>query len=124
MKDRDQASLPFPRELRLLKPGDFSAVFAHPIRIGNRAFTILARANQLSTPRLGLAVAKKQVKRAVDRNLIKRKVRESFRLHQHKLPEFDFVVMVRRDIAHMDRKEIDSAVNHVWRKAIKVCKNC
>jgi ribonuclease P protein component len=124
MKDSESATLQFPRELRLLRPSDFSFVFEKPVRIGNRAFTLLARANSIAKPRLGLAIAKKQVKRAVDRNLIKRKIRETFRLHQHQLPHFDFVVMVRRDIAQMDRKEIDSAVNHLWRKAIKVCKNC
>jgi ribonuclease P protein component len=124
MKDGESVSLRFPRELRLLSPADFSFVFEQPIRVGNRAFTLLARNNALSKPRLGLAIAKKQVKLAVKRNLIKRKVRESFRLHQYQLPNFDFVVMVRRDIALMERTEIDSAVNHLWRKAIKVCKNC
>ena len=45
--------------------------------------------NNLEHPRLGLTVAKKHLKRAHDRNRIKRLVRESFRLSQHNLPSCD-----------------------------------
>ncbi len=38
----------------------------------------------------------KNVKRAHERNRIKRLAREYFRLHQHELPSMDFVVLVRR----------------------------
>ncbi|WP_144392487.1 ribonuclease P protein component [Pleionea sediminis] len=124
MVSSNSDSLSFSRELRLLKASDFSFVFDKPVRIGNRAFTVLSRANLSSSPRLGLAIAKKQVKLAVDRNLIKRKIRESFRTNQHNLPNCDFVVMVKRAINDMSRAEIDSALQHVWRKARKLCENC
>jgi|GEM_PF-3976772 len=41
--------------------------------------------------RLGMAVAKKCAKRAVDRNRLKRLARESFRQHKHSLAGFDIV---------------------------------
>ena len=111
----------FSRELRLLDSQDFSRVFKNPVRVANKAFTLLACSNGLGRPRLGLAIAKKQVKRAVDRNTIKRKLRNSFRLKQNELPAFDFVVMVRRDINSMDRKQMDPALSHLWQQ---VCKRC
>ncbi|MEE4244076.1 MAG: ribonuclease P protein component [Kangiellaceae bacterium] len=121
MKNTNQVFFKFPRELRVLRGIEFSNVFAKPLRIGNKAFTVLARKNNLNHPRLGLAIAKKQVKLAVKRNLIKRKVRESFRLTQRDIPNCDFIVMVRRDINDMDRVDISKALDHIWRKANKIC---
>ena len=46
---------------------------------------------------MGLAIAKKCARRAVDRNRLKRLVRESFRLERLGLPGLDLVVMCRRD---------------------------
>ena len=124
MRSSTEDSFGFSQELRLLKAKDFSFVFENPVRLGNRAFTVLARKNDRSHPRLGMAIAKKHVKLAVARNLIKRKVRESFRIRQHQLPAFDFVVMVKRSINEMEKQEIDSALQHIWRKARKLCENC
>ncbi|NVJ60144.1 MAG: ribonuclease P protein component [Gammaproteobacteria bacterium] len=111
----------FSRELRLLRATDFSFVFARPIRVGNKAFTVLCRKNNLSHPRLGLAIAKKQVKLAVNRNLIKRLIRESFRHSQGNLPNYDFIFMVRREINQMDNEKISSSLQHIWSKTRKLC---
>ena len=69
----------FPKRARLLKPAEFSRVFKKAHRSSDRQLTILAAPNDLDYPRLGLAISKKHAKRAVDRNRIKRIVRESFR---------------------------------------------
>jgi len=50
-----------------------------------------------TNPRLGLSIAKKILKRAVDRNKFKRLAREVFRLNQTQLPNKDFVVMVNKN---------------------------
>ena len=123
MMGSETNSFGFSQELRLLSAKQFSFVFADASRIGNKAFTVLFRKNGQTHPRLGLAIAKKQVKLATGRNLIKRKIRESFRLNQHRLPAVDLVFMVRRDINHMDAKAIDDALAHVWRKTRKLCEN-
>lgn len=111
----------FSRELRLLKSTDFSFVFEQPIRIGNKAFTVLCRRNALKHPRLGMAIAKKQVKLAVDRNKIKRLIRESFRTQQSTIPSYDFIFMVRREINQMDNEKISSSLQHIWSKTRKLC---
>lgn len=48
-----------------------------------------------ANPKLGLAIAKKRAKRAVDRNRLKRVARESFRHHSHQLDGLELVVMNR-----------------------------
>ena len=72
-----RASLP--RVARLLKPADFKQVFKKNQASNDRLFRVLARANQASRPRLGMAVSKKVDRTAVGRNRIKRVIRESFR---------------------------------------------
>jgi len=50
------------------------------------------RAAEQDGPRLGLVVGKKLLKRAVDRNRLKRIIREQFRLRRSRLPAFDLIV--------------------------------
>ncbi len=51
--------------------------------------------NTLDTARLGLAISRKCSKKAVDRNHVKRTLRETFRVIRPQLPNLDFVVICR-----------------------------
>ena len=84
----------FSRQARLLRKRDFDGVFKKPARSSDHFFTILFSQGSTTQPRMGLAIAKKAAKRAVDRNRIKRLCRESFR-QQDNLPVVDLVVMTR-----------------------------
>jgi len=71
---------PFSRQQRLLTPAQFKAVFDRNVtRAASTAFLLLALPNGGDCSRLGLVVGKKALKRAVDRNRVKRVVREQFR---------------------------------------------
>jgi ribonuclease P protein component len=109
-------SLNFGRELRLLAPSQFDNVFQQPFRVASPLFTILAKPNQLTQPRIGLTIAKKRVKLAVQRNRIKRCVRDSFRLHQHQLPGVDLVLMVKGDISNTPNSELLKQLERLWSK--------
>jgi len=109
-------TLKFNRESRLLTPGHFQAVFSKPTRFGSSHITILVTPNDNNQNRLGLAIAKKRVKLAVQRNRIKRQVRESFRLNQHNLPHIDMVVMVKSGTDKLENKEIIRQLEKIWRK--------
>ena len=56
-------------------------------------FTVLYRPNGKSRPRLGLAIGKRNCRRATGRNRLKRVIRESFRRHQVTLGGLDVVVI-------------------------------
>lgn len=58
-------------------------------------FTVLASPPRRGPARLGLAIAKKQARRAVDRNRLKRIARETFRRHRAQLPDVDLVILAR-----------------------------
>ncbi|HVS24424.1 MAG TPA: ribonuclease P protein component [Gammaproteobacteria bacterium] len=84
----------FSSRQRLHNPREFGRVFADPVRSSDRFFTVLARANERGVARLGLTIARRVAKRAVDRNRLKRLARESFRT-QRSLPAWDFVVLAK-----------------------------
>lgn len=80
------------RDARLVNKADFDRVFADNQRARTDYVLVMVRPNQAGFPRLGMIVAKRLLGRAVDRNRVKRCVRESFRLVLSELPACDFVV--------------------------------
>lgn len=106
----------FPKTSRLLRPGDYSGVFNDvQIRVPHRHFLILASPNELGHPRLGLIFSKRNLKHAVQRNRVKRLVRETFR-HRTDLGSLDIVVLGRQNLATQDNRALHNALNDLWRK--------
>ena len=104
----------FPRSKRMLSSEEYDQVFKKPARAGSRGLLILARMNDCSTPRLGLVVPKKVLKRAVWRNRDKRLVRESFRLSQDSLPNADLVFLAKPGIRDISDRDLTSTLNRLW----------
>lgn len=99
---------------RLRKTDEFSSVFAFRKTLRGRHFDMLHRPNALATARLGVVVAKKNVRSAVNRNLIKRIVRESFRLTRSKLPKRDIVVRVSVRMEKPDRRVLRGEIDELF----------
>ena len=105
----------FTKSQRLLNAKDYKAVFDQAEwKVSCKQLLCLASSNQLNTPRLGLVVAKKNVKLAVERNRIKRIIRESFR--QHSLQSIDIVVMPRKSITELTNSELHTLINKQWQR--------
>ena len=113
----------FPTQIRLGKPADYKKVFANPAKSTDKFFTLLAIKNDLDYPRLGLAIAKKSIRKAVDRNVIKRAVRENFRLQQHTLINIDVVVLARRDAANASPQVLRKSLDRHWLKLTNRCES-
>lgn len=111
----------FPRRLRLTRASEFKQVFQSNFRCADACITILIGRKAGLCPRLGFAIARKQVPRAVGRNRLKRLFRESFRKTQHRLPARDLVIMVRRDIVLDSAEKIRAALDQLWNSIIKQC---
>lgn len=117
-------SFQFSKTLRLLSSSDFSRVFDDaPLRVSTPQFLILCKRNNLSNPRLGLVIAKKNCRRAHDRNRIKRHCRETFRTQQHNLPAIDAIVLARRGADTIPPAEINAILNGLWKRLIKRAKS-
>ncbi len=104
----------FPRDVRLLDGASYGTVFKKNRRVTNRYWIVLGHQSQSQTSRLGLAIAKKRAKRAVDRNLIKRIARESFRHNQLLLKGFDVVVMNKDPAAKATSIELRQSLDTLW----------
>ena len=65
---------------------------------------------------MGLAVSRKVSKRAVERNRIKRIVRESFRLRRTALPALDVLVIARPTAAGAANPALHADLDGAWRK--------
>jgi len=104
----------FSRDYKLLTADHYKNVFAKAQRFGNHSFTVLVRKNGLDHPRLGMAISKKNAKRAVDRNRIKRIFRESFRINQHKLPCVDIIAMSKPSALKLDKLEMRKQIDRQW----------
>lgn len=112
-------ALGFPKSHRLLRPADYGKVFDDvQLKVPHRNFLVLATPNELGHARIGLIFSKKNLKLAVQRNRIKRQVRESFR-HQTDLPGLDLVVLGRQGLASLDNDSIRASVDDLWRRLRK-----
>jgi len=110
----------FPPQRRLKKPAEYKKVFAKPVKSSDQYFTLLAIKNDLDHPRLGLAIAKKNIKKAVDRNVIKRTVRENFRMQQH-LGNMDIVVLARKEAVDAPLELLRRSLEKHWLKLVTRC---
>jgi ribonuclease P protein component len=114
----------FPVQFRLGTPAEFKNVFTNPVKSSDRYFTVLATPNLLPHPRLGLAIAKKSIKKAVARNRIKRTARESFRLQRQHIINVDIVVLARGDAANAPLVILRKSLEKHWLKLVDRCKSC
>lgn len=128
----------FSKSQRLLKAIDFKTVFDNPsfkVHQTNLLFFVKMRepmselsGNMEDSCRLGLAITKKKIKRANERNRLKRLIREQFRLHQYQFNHiFDVVVIVKVGTQSLSNQElfrqIDAGFQQIIHKANQFCLN-
>ncbi len=84
----------FSAESRLLRKIGYKHVLCAE-KIADKQLKIFYSTNKLGNSRLGIIASKKKFSRAVDRNNIKRVIREAFRQHAIKTSGLDLVVLVK-----------------------------
>ncbi|ELA09211.1 RNase P C5 component [Moraxella macacae 0408225] len=106
----------FDKSQRLLQPTDFKSVFDTPdFKVHEANLMFFVKINQQrKNNRLGLAITKKKIKHANQRNRLKRLVREYFRLHQHDFlytnVGFDVVMIVKAGTQNLSNNAIGSQI--------------
>lgn len=107
----------FSKTSRLLSAADYKAVFSNAqFKVSSRHFLVLAISNDRPNSRLGLVIAKKHVSLAVQRNRVKRSIRNAFRLNSELLPNLDLVVLARKDADRLENKQLTETILALWRE--------
>jgi len=108
-----------PRRFRLSGQSEFSRVFKQAVVSADGSFKVLARGSDNAESRLGMAVSRQVDKRAVQRNRLKRVIRESFRAHYGKAGNCrpaDFVVLPRRQAATICNSLLFNQLERHWQR--------
>ena len=110
----------FSRSRRLLTKRDYNHVFKQAKKIVTREFVILYVNNSCGYSRLGLALSKKSISKAHDRNKVRRVLRETFRTNQQ-LPSVDVVVLARQAVKNIQPSTLFHSVSKLWDKLVLDC---
>ena len=106
-------------DARLVNKADFDRVFAENQRARTDFVMVMVRPNQVGHPRLGMIVAKRLLARAVDRNRVKRCVRESFRQVLPELPACDFVVrLIAKPVPGDEARDLSRTFKRAGHRAV------
>ncbi|MCU5746459.1 ribonuclease P protein component [Staphylococcus sp. SQ8-PEA] len=102
---------------RIKKNNDFQKVYKKGKSVANRQFVVYTRKNKdLEHFRLGISVSKK-LGNAVQRNRIKRAIRENFKVHKDDIIPIDLIVIARQPSKEMTTLQIQSSLEHVLKIA-------
>lgn len=116
----DLSSARFTKHQRLLTPKAFSEVFDAPERKLHQSHLMaFVRANTHDYPRIGMAITKRKVPTAVARNLIKRQIREQFRIKAKNLQNKDIVFIIKKPIDDLSKKELKNQIINIFKKIEK-----
>ena len=92
---RDARKEGYSRRHRFSARGSFGPVLRSSRKLRGRLTIIHVAAGPLAISRLGIALTRRLVRSSVDRNFVKRALREAFRRHPVKHSGFDCVVTLR-----------------------------
>ena len=114
----------FGTESRIRCAADYKSVFDGALfKVHQPHFLFLAKLTEQPNSRLGIVVAKKKVRRAHERNRIKRLARESFRLHKLQFnADIDIVVMPKVGIEAVPNAELFQQLEFAWSKLQRIVK--
>lgn len=108
----------FRKPSRLLGPAQYRTVFQQADFKMSAASILMFVARSALPPRLGIIVAKKNVKSAVQRNRLKRIIRESFRLRQEEFGTIDLVVLATQGLDKVSNREALIQINLLFDELI------
>ncbi|MBD3816553.1 MAG: ribonuclease P protein component [Halothiobacillus sp.] len=111
----------FPVDVRLRRPDEYKRTLTSGKRVHCELLMAVVTLNPTRSPRLGLAIAKRQVRLAHERNRVKRIARDYFRRHLAEWPSFDCVIMAKAGIEKVSNPELQIMMKQLFDKVAARC---
>jgi len=99
---------------RFAAPGAFGPVLRGSRKVRGRFATLHVVSAREGASRLGIALTRRLLPLSVDRNRVKRIVREIFRRHAAKMSGMDCVLMLRERVRREDRGEFAAEISGLF----------
>lgn len=106
----------FPKSHRLCTATEFKHVWDKAKRLSDQYLILVNCKNDLGYPRLGLSLAKKNIRLAKNRNRLKRVARETFRTRQAALGGVDLIVIVKKGADSLTCTQQHEYFNALWNR--------
>jgi ribonuclease P protein component len=105
----------FTSKSKLRTDEDFAKIFSNTDnltkKIKSQYLSLIFRPNELSYPRIGISISKKNIAKATSRNRLRRIVRESFRQKQHLIGNFDIILIAYKNADQLTNKSWCTMIN-------------
>lgn len=108
----------FTQQQRLVAK-EFDPVFKEGRRFKTDLFIFVYLHVSEGPNKLGLVTSKKKVRTAVQRNIVRRITRESFRLHQTDLVHYHVVAIANPAANNAVRQDLHQCLNQFWQYLIQ-----
>ncbi len=101
----------------LKKNQDFKKVYKEGKNYWNRNLILYVRKNDLDYNRIGYSITKK-IGNSVTRNRVRRRMKEIYRLNQHRFNQgYDVIIIPKKNTVDISYKELESAMLHILKLA-------
>lgn len=105
-----------PRPFRLLRREDVRSVYEYGRRIGSPNLVLLTRGNKIGSPRVAVHVGRRYGT-AVQRNLVKRRIREVVQKELNRMAGMDYIFLPRLPLKTFDAAMLKAFVYRLLEEA-------
>jgi len=116
---RDARAEGFSRKHRFSVQGSFGAVLRNSRKLRSPHAVLHVTTGIPGSSRLGVALTRRLMPSSVERNALKRALREAFRRHPVKAAGLDLVVMFRSRFAPAERRAVVDEVTGLFDEAVR-----
>ena len=106
-----------PKKNRLRRQSNFQKVYQEKRSVANKIFIIYYKENDVGDVRFGFSISKKVLRRAHERNLLRRRLHVLLRerLLTYK-KGYDVIIIARKGVEVLSYQEIGKNLDHIIRK--------
>ncbi len=101
------------KKYRIRKNIEFKNIYKYGKNYWNRNLILYVKRNGLDETRVGYTITTK-IGNAVNRNSLRRKMKEIYRLNFHKIkPGYDLIFIAKKGIKDISYKELEGSMIHI-----------